>query len=136
MPERAARFLIQIFRRKDRRCNILLGLPQSTARSRRYPPPTIVRVSSRRLGIRDEGSLEASMDLGRSMRLRRPWADIDDLRLLPAWIRRRGSGLCVCDPHRAYFDPWQLKRIDRSVDRFYGMPELFLHAAIVRIPHR
>ena len=67
---------------------------------------------------------------------RRPWADIDDLRLLPAWIRRRGSGLCVCDPHRAYFDPWQLKRIDRSLDRFYGMPELFLHAAIVRIPHR
>src|SRR3984893_9481441 len=69
---KAARILIQIFRRKDRRCSILLSLPQSTARSRRYPPPTIVKVSSGRLGIRDEGSLDASMDLGRSMRLRLP----------------------------------------------------------------
>jgi len=123
-PKGSPRILIQIFRRKDWRCSILLSLPQSTARSRRYPPPTIVRVSSGRLGIRDEGSLDASMDLGRSMRLRRPWADIDDLRLLPAWIRRCRGGLCICDPHRADFGPWQLKRIDRSLDRFRGMPEM------------
>src|SRR5260370_33187964 len=41
--ERAARILIQIFRRKDRRGSILLSLPPRTARSRRYPPPTIGR---------------------------------------------------------------------------------------------
>src|ERR1700745_4235269 len=50
--ERAPRILIQIFRRKDRRCSILLSLPQSTLRSRRYRPPPFGGESSGGLGFR------------------------------------------------------------------------------------